>query len=470
MKKKLLPIIMCGGSGKRLWPLSKKNYPKQFVDINNGESLFSMTLKRAKMFSSYFKNFNVLPTAVITNEEYRFLCLQQNEKIKLNINIVLEPSQKNSAAALSLGSLTIDENDLIMCVLSSDHLITDDNKFLNSIKHLIDNIKDYQIGLVGIKPTSANINYGYIKIPKNRKQVNRVDKFYEKPARGLANKLFSMDNVFWNSGIFVTTKKTWLYSYKKNSPISFNYLNKSWNKRSTDSFFIRPDTKNFSRIENISIDYAVIEKFKLLNLEILMTKFSGKWSDLGLWDEFSKNIQSDNFVSVKSSNNYVKTKDFNVSLLGVKDSIIIQDEGSLLVASKNNLCSLPFLYEEIANSSPEQLLKTNICFRPWGYYEVLNKNKLFLIKKICIKPNSRISLQSHKYRSEHWIVISGTATIQYEDKITTIEKNQSFFISRQKKHRLINSTKKPLLIIEVQTGIILNEDDITRYHDDYDRK
>lgn len=470
----ITPVILCGGSGTRLWPLSRADYPKQFIKLNNDATLFQKTLLRLKALSS--KSVKVDEIIVLTNESHRFLVLDQLKgiKIKAKIKIILEPCSLNTAPALTLAAAASPNSTLL--VIPSDQYLDNEEAFTSCIQKSIKSIKDQLIFIFGVKPKSAEDSYGYILYEGSGKVKTVVD-FIEKPNLEYAKKIISKKKCFWNLGIFVLTSETWMASIKKANKSIFDNVTNSWEKRTIDNVFVRPRKSYYSKAISKSIDYAVIEKAMSLGIDIKAIEIKTNWSDIGkhiaLERLFKKNREQNifqgNVIAQDAKNTTVLGFDRHISLLGVQDLIIIDTKDSLLIVNKNSSASMRALIKKLNKTHKEILHEHSIVHRPWGFYEIISQQKNSKIKKIVVDPKSKLSYQSHKYRSEHWIVLKGIATIKKNGGVTKLFPDESMYISSGDKHKLMNNENTPLEIIEVQTGKKLSENDIIRYDDIYGR-
>ncbi len=471
----ITPVILCGGCGTRLWPLSRTNYPKQFVDLDDDFTLFQKTINRIKSLDNKF--IKIKEVLIVTNEKYRFAVMQQLEKININYKyrLILEPISLNTAPSLTLASFAAADSSLV--VLPSDHYIKNDKILMESIQKAVRYLEDDCIFLFGTKPKSNQSSYGYITYTGNE-IVKNVTGFVEKPNSSLAQELISNGNSLWNSGIFILKSKTWLKAIGAINKLIYKNIKKSWEKKTTDGLFERPDRLSFSKSSSCSIDYAVIEKALSINLKIKLIELKTKWSDLG---EFSSldaiykknkkgNIVHGEVIEKDTYNTTVIAKDRSISLLGVENLIVVDTKDALLIVNKNNPSSIKELIKEVKKINKGILIEHSTVYRPWGKYEIILQEKTTKIKKITVKPKSELSYQSHKYRNEHWIVLKGTATIKKNGSSFKTKKNESTYIAKGDKHKLINNENSNLEIIEVQTGAKVSEKDIIRYEDIYGRK
>lgn len=468
------PVVLCGGSGTRLWPLSRADYPKQFIKFKNNISLFQKTLGRIKLFGDQHAKINEI--IILTNESHRFLVLDQLKEMKINIKIkiILEPCSLNTAPALTLAACASPNSTLM--VIPCDQHIGNDNIFVKCLRESIEVIEDNLIFMFGVKPKSAENSYGYL-LYKGNGRIKTVSNFIEKPKTVIAKKIIANKKCLWNLGIFVLNSETWLDAIRKTDRSIFNNVTKSWKKKTIDNAFMRPNSSDYSKARSKSVDYAVIEKAASLKIEIKALEMKTNWSDIGQHSMLDvlfkknrkKNIFQGDVVEEDAKNTTVIGSNRHISLLGVEDLIVLDTKDSLLIVNKKSSASMKELIKKINVHNKEMLYEYSIVHRPWGTYELLLQQKNCKIKKIIIDPNSQLSYQSHKYRSEHWIVLKGVATILKEGKEFKLWADESTYISTGQKHMLMNKEKQTLEIIEVQTGQKLSEKDIIRYQDIYGR-
>ena len=471
----ITPIILCGGSGKRLWPLSRPDYPKQFLTFGKKFTLFQQTINRALTLEK--ENTKIKKVLILTNENYRFIVLEQIELLKTNLEfkIILEPESRNTAPALTLASLASPNSNLI--VMPCDHYFKSNKSFSNSAQQALKNIKKNKIFLLGVKPSDVNTSYGYIQYESDS-EIKNVSSFVEKPNYTLAEKMISEGKCFWNVGIFILKSSTWVQAIKGCNKNIFSNVNKSWEKRINDNWFIRPERKSYMRATNNSIDYVVLEKANEQGLTLNTIELRTSWSDLGDYKSLKNLINATAKNNVfKGSINELDTRDLtviaenrNISVLGVKDLIIVETKDDVLVADKNNTSLIKELVTKIKNRSNNKLDSFSKVFRPWGMYHVIHKEEGYLIKKLIVKPKAELSYQSHAKRNEHWIITKGAATIIKNNKTLVLKKDESTYIEAGDKHKIINKGARDLEILEVQTGSKISEDDIIRYDDIYGRK
>ena len=477
-KINISPIILCGGSGSRLWPLSRKRHPKQFLQLLGDKSLFQESIERA--ISLKDQNININEIIIITNEDHRFLALHQIEKYKKKIafRIILEPKLKNTAPALTLSALaSYSKNpESILLVMPSDHHFGNKKNFKKVLQSSIKASSKENIIILGIKPNSNSSNFGYIKY-EGKGLVKNVNKFVEKPSEKIAEKMIQDGKCAWNAGFFILNSSTWIESIKKCNKKIFNYVKKSWDKHTVDEWFLRPNAYYFSKSPSDSIDYSVIEKKELINAQIKLILLDSKWSDLGSFEslgetklrKINNNYLHGDILTIDSNKNIVISTKKNISLIGVENSIIIETADSVLVAARDKINLIKEMVKKVEKKQPSLLLEHTKVNRPWGWFEILDEGANYKVKRIVVKPNSKLSYQAHKYRSEHWVVLKGKASILRDKEEIVLLNNESTFIKKGMRHQLKNNQKIDLEIIEVQTGNKISEEDIIRYDDEYGR-
>jgi len=465
----IVPVILSGGSGTRLWPLSRKLYPKQFISLVNDTTLFQDTILRLPEEAA-----NPL---IICNEEHRFIVAEQLRQIKSsNKGIILEPTGKNTAPAIALAAMNLinEENDPILIVMSADHLIEDIEEFKRSIKIATKIANKGKMVALGVQPRKPEVGYGYIQVDNSKESESyNILSFTEKPNFKIAQQYLHSGNYYWNSGIFIFKASLYLQELEKYEPEIYNACKKSCIKTPKDLDFIRLDNKEFYNCPNKSIDYAVMEK---TNTGVVVP-FKGGWSDIGSWETLwdSKSKDSDNNVAEgdvvlnKVKNSYIHSTNRLVSVNDLSDLVIIDTQDALLVSSKKSSQDIKNLVLTLKNDGRSESENHRKVYRPWGYYDSIDAGQGFQVKRIFVNPGAKLSLQKHTKRAEHWVIVKGTAVITCGKKVFQLSKNQSTYIPKGEIHRLENHKKTPLEIIEIQTGDYLGEDDIIRLEDDYER-
>ena len=475
---KIFPVILCGGSGARLWPLSTKTFPKQFLKINTELSPFQESIHNiVSMNDTAIELTNFI---FVTNEEQRFLLIDQIDELKLDIQyeVILEPAKRNTAPALTLAALAandIDKNALLV-VMPSDIIFKNKKELLSKIKKGIISSSSDSLTTLGLKITRPDTGYGYIE-HTNTGTVNDVINFIEKPDAESARNFMNSGNYLWNSGIFIIQASKWLSAIDKCVPKIFTSTSNSWKNKSRDILFTRPSKEHFIQSPEDSIDYAVAQNSYAASLELKNILLDSDWVDLGSFLSLASLIEEDtnknhflgNISGKSTKSNIALSQGRHIAMLGVQDLVVVDTKDSTLIATKESLNQMRELTDIIKESNTDLIDNHHYTYRPWGWYEVINEGTGFLIKMIYVKPNSKLSYQSHNHRSEHWVVLQGKAKIKLNNVNVFRNHGESIYINVNDKHQLMNNTDHDLFIIEVQMGNKLSEDDILRYEDDYGR-
>jgi mannose-1-phosphate guanylyltransferase len=465
----IVPIILSGGSGTRLWPLSRKLHPKQFIDLVNDTTLFQDTILRLPKDAA-----NPL---IICNEEHRFLAAEQLRQINKESNgIILEPIGKNTAPAIALAALKFvnnGENPLLL-VLSADHLIQNINTFHQSIKIAEKLAERDKLVTFGIVPDKAETGYGYIKANiDNTADYYKIQSFTEKPNQEDAQKYLDSGNYLWNSGMFMFKASVYLQELEKFEPEILSSCKKSCQTEYKDKDFIRLNNDEFYQCPEQSVDYAVMEYTK----DGVVVPLDANWSDIGSWNALwdAKNKDKDGNVSEGDvildgvKNTYTYSSNRLVSVIGISDLVIVDTQDALLVADKKYSQNIKNIVNQLKKNNRPEADNHRKVFRPWGYYDSIDADDGFQVKRILVNPGAKLSLQKHEHRAEHWVVVKGVAKVTCGDKTFSLKENQSTYIPKGEVHRLENTEEIDLEIIEIQTGDYLGEDDIIRLEDDYQR-
>jgi len=442
---KMVNLILCGGSGTRLWPLSRTLMPKQFVKLFDGKSLFQLTIERnAPMCAEQL---------IVSNSEQYFLALDQLEELKkFNNHYLLEPIGRNTAPAIALACMALKSDDIVL-VTPSDHLIKDQKAYENALKKAIDYAKKDFLVTFGIKPTFAETGFGYIEA-----HGEDVKAFHEKPDVMTATSYLEAGNYYWNSGMFCFKAGVFLAELETYASEIFLTCKHAYEHAKREEI-IRIGYEDMLKIPEDSIDYAVMEKSQ----KVKVVPSDIGWSDVGSFDALSHELDND------ASNNFVFSHK-HVSMIDVQDLIVIDTEDALLISQKGSSQKVKEIVGELKKANLELTTTHNTVHRPWGTYSVLEDKPGYKIKKIMVKPGKRLSLQKHFHRNEHWIVVSGTATVTVEDKTYIVRENESTYIKAGEIHRLENQGKIPIILIEAQVGSYTGEDDIVRIEDDFKRE
>ncbi|MBZ4687983.1 MAG: mannose-phosphate guanylyltransferase [Clostridiales bacterium] len=456
----MINIILCGGNGTRLWPISRKFFPKQFCKFFDNQSLFQKTVIRNRLFCK--KQF------IVSNEEQYFLALDQLEELnENNCRFMLEPVGRNTAPAIALACLDLEPEDIVL-VTPSDHLIkneSDYEKVLNEAKELAE--EGYLVTF-GIKPEYPETGFGYIEA-----DGNNVKSFKEKPDFETAKKYLDKGNFYWNSGMFVFKVGVFLEELQKHSPEMYDNSKLAYQNAKKDNP-LRIKLDDMLAIPKDSIDYAVMEKSE----RIKVVPAAIGWSDLGSFESLYKelpkdglgNISSEKNINLNSKNNFVYSSNRTIATIDIEDLIVVDTQDVLLLSKKGSSQKVKEIVKDLENKNSD-LHKVHVtAHRPWGTYTVLEEGDRYKIKKILVKPGAKLSLQKHYHRNEHWVVVSGTAKITIGENETILRPNESTYIPMGQVHRLENPGKIDLIIIEAQVGDYLGEDDIVRIVDDYKRE
>lgn len=481
----LYPVILCGGSGTRLWPLSREQYPKQLLALVDEDTLLQATVKRIAELENILDDVTVKTPVIVTNESHRFLVAEQLREIcPSKPYILLEPEAKNTAPALSLAAHFIKElsPNALMLVMPADHVINQPDKFLEAIKSGVPFTDNNGLVTFGIVPTHAETGYGYIQTSDSSAQSEIVE-FVEKPDLSTAKSYVEKGNYVWNSGMFLFHASTWLDAINSFRSDIADAVSRTFDTKKADMDFIRVDDALFSQCPSESIDYAVMEN--VANSDSAnSTPFKGYvvsldagWSDIGswdsLWDISTKNDQGNvikgSVYLEDTSNSMIFAENRIVSVIGLNDIVVVETADAIMIADKSQCQSVKKIVKQLANEKRPEINTHRKVFRPWGSYESIDQGDRFQVKRIVVSPGSQLSLQMHHHRAEHWIVVTGTAKVTRGDEVTLISENESTYIPLGVKHRLENPGAIPLEIIEVQSGSYLGEDDIVRYQDDYGR-
>jgi mannose-1-phosphate guanylyltransferase / mannose-6-phosphate isomerase len=466
----LIPIILSGGAGTRLWPVSREAYPKPFMRIGDGKSLLSQTHERALAVCG-----NTAPL-IVTNRDYYFLSHDEMASQEVKPTYLLEPTGRNTAPAIALAAMWAMEqkSDACMLVMPADHLIKDTPSFYTSVQHAESLAKDGFLVLFGIKPDAPETGFGYIEMgDKVSQHANAVQRFVEKPDAGTAARYIAQGNYVWNSGMFCFKASVILEAFATYNPALLEAARAVWRSTKADGDKMELPGA-FSALESISIDYAVMEKAK--NIAVISGDFD--WSDIGAWSAVADAIQADEAgntnnncqtIVIDSRNTHIESKDRLVAVIGLDNLLVIDTPDALLVADKSKSQEVREVVSRLKASGHDAHKNHRTVVRPWGTYTVLQQAPGFKIKCISVKPGASLSLQMHHHRSEHWVVVSGSAEVINGDQTVSLQANQSTYIPAGNKHRLSNTGESELSLIEVQCGAYLGEDDIVRFEDIYGR-
>ncbi|PKH86060.1 mannose-1-phosphate guanylyltransferase/mannose-6-phosphate isomerase [Colwellia sp. Bg11-28] len=463
------PVIMCGGSGTRLWPLSRALFPKQFLPLVNDTSMLQDTLKRLPN--------NCSDPVFICNEEHRFLVAEQVRQLSLSQGtILLEPEGRNTAPAVALAALNAlkKDEDAILLVLAADHVIKNTEAFHQVVSQASVAAEEGKLVTFGIVPTHAETGYGYIKKGEQQKDSTfKVAQFVEKPDEATAISYLASGEFLWNSGMFLFKASRYIEELAKYRPDILEQCQQAMTDVEYDLDFLRPNKTAFLACANESIDYAVMEK---TDAAVVIPLDAG-WSDVGsysaLWEvcekNEDKNVLKGDVIAHQTTNSYIHSQNKLITTIGVDNLVIIDTPDAVLVANKDKVQEVKQIVEQLKKEQRTEAVLHREVYRPWGKYDSVDSGERFQVKRITVKPGAKLSVQMHHHRAEHWIVVSGTAKVTIDDKSVLLSENQSAYIPIGAVHALENPGKLPLEMIEVQSGSYLGEDDIIRFEDRYGR-
>ena len=486
---------MCGGSGTRLWPLSRGGFPKQFLALSGNDqktTLFQEAVERLNQLDS--PSISLGNTVIVTNEDHRFLVLDQlREMDGARATLLLESAGRNTAPALTLAALYAlqsnigQHDDPILVITPADQTIQNTEAFTKALQNCISVVagdaSNKTIAILGITPTAPETGYGYIKrvASKGGFAEYSVEQFAEKPNLETAKAYLEDGNYYWNGGMFVLRASTWLAALKEFRPDILGATQKAWDQKTEDQAdgtpFVRPNKALFGGIPSESIDYAVIEKCPGSQYQVKMVELNAGWNDLGAWDavwqvgnkDAQGNVTSGDVLLSNSTNSLVHASSRLVSTVGLDNVIVIETTDAVLVMDRSKSQDVKSIVNQLESLQREEKNLHRKVARPWGWYDSVDEGERFKVKRIQVIPGASLSLQMHHHRAEHWIVVKGTAEITNGDQVIILTENQSTYIPQGQTHRLANPGKTPLEIIEVQSGSYLGEDDIVRFEDTYGR-
>ena len=473
------PVILCGGSGTRLWPLSRAGFPKQFLSLTGNESLFQQAALRLSNFGNNL--IQVAPLLIVTGEEHRFLASEQLREAGIELGAaLLEPVGRNTAPALTLAALAAIEvgQDPILVVTPADQTLTNPSAFTSAMQQAITEAATGCIVILGVTPDRPETGYGYIKAAASTMLPLAVERFVEKPDAATAQTYLDEGGYYWNAGMFVLKASVWLKAMNEFRPDIGQATQDAWDKRSTDAAFVRPGKVEFAAIPSESIDYAVMERCPGSPFAIKMTPLDAGWNDLGAWDavwnvlnkDANGNAHFGDVLTTDTRNTLVHATSRLVSLVGVQNLVVVETPDAVLIADKSRSQDVKQIVNDLTSNGREEHTLHRKVHRPWGWYDSIDDGHRFKVKRIQVKPKASLSLQKHHHRAEHWVVVKGTAEITNGDKTILLTENQSTYIPLGEVHRLANPGTIPLEIIEVQSGSYLGEDDIVRLEDTYGRQ
>lgn len=465
----IYPVIMAGGTGSRLWPMSRELYPKQFLSLVGEQTLLQETLQR-------LEGLETAAPLLICNEEHRFLAAEQLRQIgQLQHNIILEPVGRNTAPAIALAALAAvrKDEDATLLVLAADHAIADTQVFCDAVKQAEAFAEHGALLTFGIVPGHAETGYGYIKRGSSKGGAFEVAQFVEKPDVATAEQYLASGDYYWNSGMFLFKASRYLEELQTHRPDIYQACVKAMASTDADLDFMRVDEAAFSACPSESVDYAVMEHTR----HAMMVPLDAGWSDVGawsaLWDIASKdsnnNVLKGDVISHNSAGNYIMAESTLVATVGVENLVVIQTKDAVLVADRHQVQDVKAIVSQLKEEGRSEHRLHREVYRPWGKYDSIDNGERYQVKRITVKPGEKLSVQMHHHRAEHWIVVSGTASVTIDDDTQMLTENQSVYIPIGSVHSLENPGKIPLELIEVQSGSYLGEDDIVRFEDRYGR-
>jgi mannose-1-phosphate guanylyltransferase/mannose-6-phosphate isomerase len=468
----IVPVILSGGSGSRLWPLSRETYPKQFLPLVDQRTMLQNTALRIAGLSE------IGPPLVVCNEDHRFMVAEQLRAVGVHpATVILEPVGRNTAPAVAIAALHAhrDGADPILLILPADHVIADTNGFRNAITQVAPHATAGRLITFGIVPTSPETGYGYIKAgsPVDDFGVCAVERFVEKPDSATAEAYLAAGGYSWNSGMFMFRASVFLAELERYAPAMLAACQQAINTGRLDTDFLWLERQSFANCPKDSIDYAVMEKTS----DAVIAPLAVGWNDVGswsaLWDVGTRNedgnILRGDAIAVDTRDTYIDAATRLVATVGVDDLVVVETADAVLVASKDRVQEVKAVVEQLKASQRPEGRSHRKVYRPWGFYDSIDCEQRFQVKRIMVRPGASISLQMHHHRAEHWVVVSGTACVYRGDEMFVLTENQSTYIPVGVQHRLTNPGKIPLEIIEVQSGSYLGEDDIVRFEDIYGR-
>ena len=465
------PVILAGGSGTRLWPASRKDYPKQFMKLTGQNSLLQETVLR--LLGRGFQK-----STVVCSEQHRFLVAEHLQLVGANdASILLEPIAKNTAAAIAVAAWHISEldRDGVMVVMPADHKIDDKDKFSQIVDSAVPVAMENKLVTLGITPSYAETGYGYIRTGdiNDKNTFRTVTEFVEKPDLLTAQRMIEEGRCFWNAGVFVFKAEHFLNELEALDQDMHSATRLSVEMAKNDLDFIRLHRESFSLCSDISVDYAVLEKSK----SVVMVPFDSGWSDIGSWSAVLRSANQDNqgnamvgdVIVEDCEDSYIHAEQRLVVAKGLKNIAVVETDDAVMVIDTRCSQEVKSTLKQLRDKNRSELTTHPTCYRPWGHYTSLNMDARFQVKRITVKPGAKLSLQKHYHRSEHWVVVSGTAIVTRDEEEIMLSENESIYIPLGAIHRLHNPGTIPLELIEVQSGSYLGEDDIVRVGDEYGR-
>lgn len=471
----ILPVILSGGSGTRLWPYSRSLYPKQFLPLVSEQTMLQETMSRLLQFTS--DNINIDAPVIICNEDHRFMVAEQLRAIDITSkDIILEPFGRNTAPAIALAALT--QPDALLLVLSADHVIKDIAAFEHAVLAAEAQAQQDKLVAFGIVPTSPETGYGYVKTGTSLDgNACVIDQFVEKPDLATAESYLASGDYLWNSGMFLFKASRYLEELEKFNPDMLKACRESIAGATKDLDFTRIDAATFEQCPDDSIDYAVMEK----TLDAVVVPLDASWSDVGSWSalwEVSKQDENGNvikkgqgdIIALDNHDCFIQAENKLIATIGLEHIVVVETDDAIMVAHKDRVQDVKTIVNKLKKEGRSESSLHRKVYRPWGYYDSIDSGERFQVKRIVVNPGAQLSLQMHHHRAEHWIVVQGTAEVRCGDKTMLLSENKSTYIPLGEIHQLSNPGKFPLEMIEVQSGSYLGEDDIVRLEDVYGRE
>ncbi len=464
----LLPVILAGGSGTRLWPLSRKHYAKQYLQLDGKHTMLQNTLSRLQGLSH-------LPPMLICNEDSRFLAAEQVRQLGVSASILLEPAGRNTAPALAMGALEAQAmaDDPVLLVMPADHKIHDNEAFSRAVEMGRALAEGGELVTFGILPAHAETGYGYIHATAHKGAALKVKAFVEKPDAPTAAEYLVSGDYYWNSGVFMLRASSYLSALRQHRPDILHACETAYQGRMADLDFLRFAKDAFLACPADSIDYAVMERAS----NITMLPLDAGWSDIGSWaalwaasaKDSTENCEIGDVVSLEGRGNYINAQSRLVAAVGCEDMVIVETKDAVFVAPKSGMAHMEALVARLKAANRPEIAFHRDVYRPWGSYDKVDEGARYLVKRITVKPGGKLSVQKHFHRAEHWVVVRGTAKVTKGDEVFELSENQSIYLPLGVVHALENTGETPLELIEVQTGDYLAEDDIERLEDRYGR-
>jgi len=476
----LQPVILCGGAGTRLWPLSREQHPKQLLALGSKQTMLHATLARIDQSLSSAGR-KVLPPIVVANEQYRFITAEQLRQAEVApAALILEPVGRNTAPALTLAALAALDagSDPILVVMPADHLIQNPASFRAALLESLQHAEGGRVATLGVVPSTPETGYGYIRRGERLEgggEAREIAAFVEKPDAATAQQYVADGGFYWNAGIFVLRASVWQEHIGKARPAILEACRAALAGGTHDRDFLRVDKKSFSGCPSESIDYAVMENLPAGSGVVL--PLEAGWSDIGSWDSYWQverkdadgNVLQGDVIAVDTTNSLAVSHSRLVACIGLKDAIIVETPDAVLAADKRHIQKVKEIVERLKAEQRSEAAAHRKVYRPWGYYDRIDAGSRFQVKRIVVNPGAALSMQMHHHRAEHWVVVRGTARVTRGEKTYLVSENESTFIPLGTRHRLENPGKVPLEMIEVQSGAYLDEDDIVRFDDSYGR-